>query len=234
MIICTHRADEEAHDTITITPTASGYRIEHEERQIRFDFDLSAVTFGPDILYLAQHEGGGIVKSWASELTNSRDGHAAAQARQYGQKVGAPFCAIAIEPGKADAHVATLFGLISPVTNVVVDSQVNSTDRLLNRNVSAMRPFIAKMWSKTRLLAQVNTQDSLAALEQQLDMLTTIVFALAAKAPLAPWTDEFFSVMAAYSSITTPQPPAAIEHVSAFKQTLRALQATYFKAIGRG
>jgi hypothetical protein len=236
MIICTHRADAEAHDTITITPTAAGYRIENAERALRFEFDLSAVSFGPDILYLSQNAAGGIVKTWASETANSRDGHAAAHGRQYGQAVGSPVCAIAIEPGKAAAHVATIYGVISPAPNVVIDSQVTSTDRLLDRNVSAMRPFIAKMWTKSRLLAQVNTQDSLAALEQQLDLITALLASLYdPKNPALPdWAPAFFEAMASSSSLTLTQPAAAIEKAGTFKRALRALQATYFKAVGRG
>lgn len=85
--------------------------------------------------------------------------------------------------------------------------------------------------AKAKLLRRLQTQDSLAETEKQVDLLAAMVFELMQRVvpPVErpAWWQDFAAVMTTHDSTTLKGREAAILDVEARKQTIRALVAAY-------
>ncbi|WP_449413229.1 hypothetical protein [Pandoraea soli] len=84
------------------------------------------------------------------------------------------------------------------------------------------------------MLAHTSTYDTLASLEQQVDLLTELVAALIAGSPAPAWAQAFITAMQTDSSVATGSESTTTTSVSAQKNKNRGLQAAYLTAVNPG
>lgn len=224
---------------ITVSPTPTGFTMKSDELALAFEFVLERVAYGPDVMYLTRARSGAWAIVWASELNESRDSWSALMVRK-GIDAFNPVVIVGIDAARADFTAIFFCNAIAPgITAPLVDSSSESGDMMLKRLMPSIEPFLQRQWAKHKLLKEVKTNDSLAALEQQLDLLTALVAAIvqrpafSAEGALPDWAPAFLEAIASSSSLTLVQPAAAVAKVGAFKAALRKLQAVYLKVIGQ-
>lgn len=109
---------------------------------------------------------------------------------------------------------------------------VNNTPRdWLREKDPAIAASVDKARAKRPLLARVNTIDTVAELEKQVDLLSTLVVALVDALPEAnrpAWYPAFKVMLASGSSTQFKSEEACIADVSGIKNSIRQLQSTYF------
>ncbi len=97
--------------------------------------------------------------------------------------------------------------------------------------------LVVRNKAKRDLLAHIKPEDSLAALENQIDLLTQIVLALLEDQPTAnpaPWLEQFAALMAEHSSLQFKGAQASVADLLLHKQGLRALQRRYLSERSQG
>lgn len=91
--------------------------------------------------------------------------------------------------------------------------------------------------AKRNLLAHIKPEDSLAALENQIDLLSEIILAMLAAQPLetpAAWLKPFAALMVAHSSVQFKDAQISVADLDLHKSRLRTLQRTYFTERSEG
>jgi hypothetical protein len=218
-----------AAQVVTVVATARGFTMKCAEIALDWEFDLSRVQYGPDVLYLVRARSGAWMPVWASELNESRDSWSAIMVRK-GIDAFMPIVLIGISPDHADFAAIFFCHTIEPGNaSPMVDTVPESGDMVLKRLMPSIEPFLQRQWAKHKLLKEVKTNDSLAALELQLDLLTTIVSSMMNGVKVPSWAAGFAEEMAQGSALTLTAPDVAIGKVGRFKNALRALQAAYLK-----
>lgn len=224
---------------VTVATTPTGFTMKSEALALDFEFVLARVAYGPDVMYLTRARSGAWAIVWASELHESRDSWSALMVRK-GIDTFNPVVIVGVDATRADFTAIFFCNAIAPaITSPLVDSSGESGDMMLKRLMPSIEPFLQRQWAKHKLLKEVKTNDSLAALEQQLDLLTAVVAqivkagAFVQSGVVPVWTQDFLDAATSSSSLTLTDPPAAIAKMSAFKTALRKLQAVYLKVIGQ-
>jgi hypothetical protein len=85
--------------------------------------------------------------------------------------------------------------------------------------------------AKNKILYDINTIDSIVALEQQVDLLTDLVKGLINNQQAPSWTEEFFDKTINNSVTTVINSNKAINSIEKQKKILRQAQREYFEAI---
>ncbi len=133
-----------------------------------------------------------------------------------------------------DIHLHTRLA-VGQVPNGVVHTRMTREDlhyarpRLwLAEQVGTFSELVIRNKAKRKLLAQIKLEDSIAALEKQIDLLSAVVFALMKGEPAPAWADELKQAIEANSSTDHGGATGSIAGVAAHKAGIRALQAQYF------
>lgn len=90
--------------------------------------------------------------------------------------------------------------------------------------------FIHRNRAKRKLLAHVKPENSIAALEKQVDLLTLVVAELVANRPAPDWFHLLEDVVNLKGTNTIKSAAEAIEEISTNKTEIRALQSAYYTA----
>jgi hypothetical protein len=93
-----------------------------------------------------------------------------------------------------------------------------------------LKSLVQRNRAKRKALAHLNPMDSIAALEQQLDMLSQVVFTLVQGQPLPPWAAALAESIKRHSSVRDDA--QGLASIATHKARVRALQATYFTERG--
>ena len=96
---------------------------------------------------------------------------------------------------------------------------------------SALLSLSVKNKAKRRLLSQVKAEDSLAALEKQVDLLSQLVMAMAQSLPSdqrPTWLDSFQTNLSQDTSTQFMGEVVSVADIHAHKTRMRTLQSAYF------
>lgn len=153
----------------------TGNKIGVEYLGSTFEFDASLVNFFPDIATLIYCEDGEFRLQWNSEAINDKAGYYSSLWRKR-----APMNFVAVASFFAESrdtiHVLTRIPVV--YTGDVDVREVAGTKRAIeffaDFNVTA-KALCQRAEAKKVLLGKINTNDSMAMLEAQLDLLTHIV-----------------------------------------------------------
>lgn len=237
MIIARERTLK-ADNALTVIVTPVGYHFVDEEHGIDYAFDHTLLEHGSDLLMLCVNPAGRSVRVWGSELANSRDGAAAALFRQGGDKLS-PYATIGIGPDPADYHLATRQAIFTdaPDNMIQIDARAVSTDVMLHDAIVTIAPVVRRYWAKVKLHSRINTQDSLAALEGQVDLLQRLVLTLIDSLPAAQRPVGYELIAQALEPVSTlglKSPEDLLGKVADHKQAVRRAQREYFAGVDRG
>ena len=100
---------------------------------------------------------------------------------------------------------------------------------------SALGSLSVKNKAKRRLLSQIKAEDSLAALEKQVDLLSQLVVAMAQSLPSdqrPTWVDSFQANLSKDTSTQFMGEVASVSDIHDHKTRMRTLQAAYFAQRG--
>jgi hypothetical protein len=197
-------------------------------------FDPSKIEAWPDMMSVVQDQFGNFVFYWFSEIINNRDGLVAQAVRKQVFDAMARYAVqIALCP---DGVWLPYFG--NGYTEITWDEglDIEVIEVGYTKGTVAYRPFIpqfypylAKCRAKQRALGRINVPDNLAALEMQVDFLTTLVESLIKGEAAPAWAQEFIDACKASDSRQVyPNVAAALAEVDANKTATRAIQAAYF------
>jgi hypothetical protein len=114
------------------------------------------------------------------------------------------------------------------VTNTAV-ANVQPRD-WLSAESPELAALVRRNRAKRKLLAHVKPENSIAALEKQVDLLTLVVAELVANRPAPDWFPLLENVVSLKGSNTVMDVVESIEEVSINKTEVRALQSEYFTA----
>lgn len=233
MLIARHITTSLQDDSISVAATASGWRlaVESGAQPWAFEFDATLVVDRPDVAFLYLDRLGNPVLIWGSEIFHDRAATASALSRK---RVAPGESSLAIFAVEADG---TSHCFISAATAYVagnpceVDKSSGTAIEVLSNKVPSLRPVLRRALAKGRLLSCVSYADSIAALESQIDLLTSIVLELAGRLPesdrpaLAGPLDEILSASGVFCLHTEEK---LLGDLAAHKSKIRSLQSDYF------
>lgn len=166
--------------TIRVQPTATGFIAQSSAYRLYWQFDHTKLQHGNDILHLVQARSGEIKMIWHSETTQSKDGLAAALQRNNIDSF-TPLVVIAIGKNKDDycAVFQTNTTQTQGEFEVLPESLANArSDEIILAKAEHLYGMVHRYGEKMRLLKSISTNDAIAALEAQVDLLTLWVEAL--------------------------------------------------------
>jgi hypothetical protein len=175
------------------------------------------------IVYFWSHYGFGLVP--APDYDSSRDS-AAFYIHKYGCYEG-PVITVARQGDKsvlvcgAACHAKTEF-----VIRQVPGPSIDLVEEFIPGFSSSSRAL--KSRAKMELIKQINPLDSLAALENQVDLLTAVIICLMSGDPVPPWVNDFVKTMQQNSSFMGRTPEQVVAMVNDEKSKIRGLQKEYF------
>jgi len=207
--------------TIRVQATPTGFIMSSSEYSLYWQFDYTKLAHGDDMMYIVQDRGQQVKYIWKSEFANSKDGLAAALQRNNIDSFS-PLAVIAI--GRSTSDWAALFMTNTTQTLgefVKLDSKYERmrSDHILMDMAPSMAPMIQAYDDKMALLRKIRTNDSIAALESQVDLLTTWVAALIPE----EFRDQLLEVIASRNKDTK----VVFDDMLAFKQRLRTAVGDY-------
>lgn len=212
-------------DIVTVLPTDNGFVMQCASLGLYWQFDLTLVDHGPDILYLCRSRSGQWVVTWATDLNESRDSWSAVMLRKNIDEFR-PVVMIGINAETTD-FTAIFFCHSREPNNPapITDDTTESGDMAMKRLMPSIEPLLQRHWAKHKLLKHTKTNDSLAALEAQVDLLTNWLVALLP----ADKAQKLLDV----GVLTLKDEEAVFDDLIAFKTGLRERQALYLTTIGK-
>lgn len=233
MLIVRKNVDEINEETVVVSKVVEGWKLSGMAGTIpwEFTFDTSLVTDRPDIAFLVTSRMGKPELVWTSEIFNDRVSHAHVMGRVNVSSV-APIAAFAIEEdGEAHCFVSGPQAHVGAL-ECVVDESWETQSEILIKHIPSFGAYFKKLQAKSSLLAGVRTTDSLAALEAQLDMLTTLVGALIELLPEVErpaFAVQLMDINKQAGAATIHPLDKLLNDLSAHKTKMRALQSKYFE-----
>lgn len=197
--------------------------------------DPSNVYEKPDVAVGYIDIDGNIKLLWDSERFNTRDAASSAVERKFIPSIATQ----AFVVGFAGDDI--LFTSSAPLKCETAGFEVVQFDNgdaelkvprvLLANHSPSISALVTRNKAKRALLAHVKAEDSLSALEKQVDLLTKLVSGLIASqsAYAAPdWYASFISAIDQADSTKFITKEAAVAEVKGLKDQIRALQEKYF------
>lgn len=118
------------------------------------------------------------------------------------------------------------------VQDIAVDGLEYTRPRLwIASQDEALQKVVVKYKAKRELLAKLNTSDAIAALEKQLDLVTSLLLIVAADNPSNPaWAGTLKEIVDTASANKFVSAEEALAQIKEQKEHIRVLQEKYFKA----
>ncbi len=185
MLIARGTVTEAEENSISVIEATNGWRLSGSANDASwsFEFDSTRVTDKPDIAFLVINRLGQPKLVWASEVYNDRVAHAHVASRVNVSAIE-PVAVFAVE-SNGDAH-CFVSGSNVYVGNLdcVIDTSGRTQSEVIGAQIPGLGAYSRKLMAKKALLGRVSTTDSLAALEAQLDLLTSVVDFLVTRLPV--------------------------------------------------
>jgi hypothetical protein len=240
IIIRGTRAEDKEKADISVKETSAGYKLYVKELDKTFQFNMSEVK-APDICHVTKSVRGDFVLIWATELCHSRDSLSAISIRKVIPLSGIQsfYASIAVAENGETAIIAlkNVFIEGKQTPEVIPFKSQESNLSALERLFPAIRPFTKYCIAKAKAMGQINTIDSLAALEFQLDLLSATVRHLVEKLPVSErpaWWDAFEASWSANLSFEPVGMEKALQEIASEKEKTRKTQADYYAELTNG
>jgi hypothetical protein len=227
-LIPTDLTEEEAQqvvDIVNVLPTATGFVMQCATLGLYWQFDMKQVEHGDDILYLCRTRGGPWTVTWATDLHESKDSWSSVMLRKNIDQFR-PVVMIGVNADKSD-YTAIFFCNTREPNNAtpLVDDSTDSGDMAMKRLMPSIEPLLQRHWAKHKLLKDLKTNDALAALEAQVDLLSHWLV------QLLP-ADKAQKLLDA-GVLTLKDEQVLFDDLIAFKTRLRERQASYLATINQ-
>lgn len=236
MLIARGTVTEAAEDSISVIEATHGWVLSGRinDGSWSFKFDSTLVSNKPDMAFLVINRLGSPKLVWASEVFNDRVAHAHVMSRANVSAIE-PVAVFAVEAtGDAHCFVSSSNVYVGNL-DCVIDTSGRTQSEVIGALVPGLQSYLRKLLAKRALLGQLSTTDSLAALEAQLDLLTSVVSSLIARLPEA----ERPALAALLTGITEQAGTATLhsedkllQEIEGHKLKVRALQREYFAQRG--
>jgi hypothetical protein len=217
-----------AAKTVVVTGTTVKFVTDNSKEQI---LTIPTPNVTPDFALLYKTPYDGLQLAWDSERFNSRDAGSHLADRKGITDLNKPVAIF----GFTDKTTILVF--LEPCNEIeggtaVDQSTVKEPRQFLASQDPQLRVLAQRYKAKRKLLAHINTADSLAALEMQVDILTGLVLSLARKQPTneqPSWLEELEAVFNDTTSVSENALKEAVKSTGAYKARIRALQEEYFR-----
>lgn len=212
-------------EIVTVLGTDTGFVLQCATLGLYWQFDMRRVDSGNDIMYLVRDRVGQWVVTWATDLHESKDSWSAVMLRKNIDSFR-PLVMIGINADKSD-YTAIFFCNTREPNNAAptVDTERESGDMTMKRLMPAIEPLLQRHWAKHKLLKDVKTNDSLAALEAQVDLLTHWLITLLPTEKAQKLFDA--------GVIRLKDEQTVFDDLLSFKSRLRERQARYLATINQ-
>lgn len=215
------------NNEVSVIQDSDGWQITYEGKS--FHFKQSMIEFTPDVAYLRYAVDSGMFLAWASETGESRSGLAYSYLRN-GQSFshGGEDLVVAFFVGEERSIHLFVNGKLSESSTfneAPVETEIANPLEAFSANLPEAEGFVQRIRAKQRLLRKVNELDVLAAMEAQLDLLTSLVLSIKPDADIQKAVDGCL-VTEVHDKETL------VLTIKRQKQYLRELQKTYFAARG--
>ncbi|KVL49953.1 hypothetical protein [Burkholderia territorii] len=213
-----------AYGIVTVIQTPTGFTMQSTELSLYWQFDLNKVEFGNDVLHLVRARSGQYVVVWGSDIHESKDSMSSALLRKNIDSF-MPVVVIGINEAKDD-YTAVFFCFTDEPANPAptVDTTDEGGDMVIKRLMPSVAPVIDRWHAKHKLLKDTKTNDALAALEAQVDLLTELLFTIL---PADAFPSDKRQKLLDAGVLKMKDGDLAFNDMVAFKTALRARQATY-------
>lgn len=232
MLIARGTVTEPAEDSISVIEVTHGWVLSGRinDGSWSFEFDSTLVADKPDMAFLVINRLGSPKLVWASEVFNDRVAHAHVMSRVNVSAIE-PVAVFAVEAtGDSHCFVSSSNVYVGNL-DCVIDTSGRTQSEVIGALVPGLQSYLRKLIAKRTLLGQLSTTDSLAALEAQLDLLTSVVSSLIVRLPEA----ERPALAALLTGITDQAGTATLhsedkllQEIEGHKLKVRALQREYF------
>ena len=218
---------EHSEQEVTVTISESKVRLEYFGRH--FEIDPSLVI-KPDIAFCYEGLEKEMVLCWDSERFSTRDMASSVSERKGVKDINDPVAIVFFS--ETDTYVIVKKPVLKDqesVTELSEDDTAFIRPRQYISNLDlTIASFVDKCKKKRKLMSKLNPLDSLAALENQVDLLTSIVIRLMNGDPVPPWVKDFIKTMQQNSSFMGRTPEQVVAIVNDEKSKVRGLQKEYF------
>lgn len=212
---------EENRWTMRVIPMPTGFIIQSEAYRIYWQFDFTKLQHPNDVMYVVKSRSGAVKYIWQSETTQAKDGWAAALQRNNVDEF-MPLVAVAIGSEKHD--YCALFLTNTTQTDgeytVLPAQMLNArSDDIFRAMFPQVADMLNKFGAKMDLLKEIRTNDALAALEAQVDLMAMWM------AELIP--AEFRDALLKAGVPRNKDTKVVFDDMLSFKESLRDHVATY-------
>lgn len=216
----------------TASVTADNDKIQISFNGRAIEIDPAIVTTKPDIAAVYEGVEQTMVLGWDSERFNTRDMASSIADRKGVADIVNYVCLVGFDVN--DTYVV----FRKPVTTADGVTLVSADDTAIYRprewmsqQSATLAALVTQNKAKRTMLAHTSTNDRVAMLEQQLDLLTQLVAKLIAGSAMPSWAQDFITTMQADVAVAAGSEAAATDAISAEKSKNRDLQADYRSAI---
>lgn len=233
MLIARHISESPDENSVSVAETPSGWILSAngETKAWTFEFDATLVVDRPDVAFLYLDRLEMPVLVWGSEIFHDRAATASALSRKRVAPGESSLAVFAIEEdGTHHCFVNTANAFVNGLPCDVCDSSAIAIEVLADK-VPSLRSSLRRASEKGRLLSRVCYADSMAALEGQIDLLTSIVLHLVDRLPesdqptIAVLLGE---VVKSFGVATLHDNKKLIGDIAAHKSKMRSIQVEYF------
>jgi hypothetical protein len=237
MILLRGKLVPENEAKVIVAPTTQGYSIHHRAMDKTFVYDKTLVE-APDVLHLVENVTHDFAFLWMTELCHTRDALSAVSVRKMIaiQKTKDFIASIALAESdetallvSGDVFVEGEGAAVTVLDPVAATSLSNA--RVLKQYFPPIAPFITYCHAKLKAMGRLNSVDSIAGIEYQLDFLSAAVGVLMkelAEAKRPEWWDTFEEAISDRLSIDLIGIEKAISEVAFEKAKARKTQIDYY------
>lgn len=227
-LIPTDLTEDEAKqivDIANVLSTETGFVMQCASLGLYWQFDMNRVEHGNDIMYLCRQRTGQWVVTWATDLHESKDSWSSVMLRKNIDEFR-PVVMIGINAKKTDYTAIFFCNTREPQNPTpLLDDSTDSGDMAMKRLMPSIEPLLQRHWAKHKMLKGIKTNDSLAALEAQVDLLTSWLVELLPADKVQKLLDV--------GVLKLKDEQVVLDDLIAYKTGLRERQALYLTTIGK-
>lgn len=227
---------------LIVSQTENGFIVRTNGLDDVFEFDKTKLEFYPDIAYLCRDIWGKPALFWQSEIGHTRDGYSSICLRKKVNMANLQSAYAMFAVGDDGIPHVLLYGSVfvesSKTKITLIDENGAETGcDIFERLVPGIGRFMAYSRAKVQALSRFNSVDAIAAMEWQMDLMTSALKTLVAELPAdkrPAWWGDFETAVLGNASFNRFGEASVIPKITEEKVKARSVQNDFYNKLTGG